>query len=320
VPAGVLLTNLGSPDGPDVRSVRRYLKEFLSDPMVVDVPRLIWWPLLRGVILPFRGPKSAELYRRVWTDEGSPLLAESRRQARGLTERLADQGITVELAMRYGSPSLEEGLARLAERGCDELVLLPAFPQDAGATVGTLVRRVKELLEIGSWKPRLTVVPPFPTDPGYIAAVASRVRETRVTNPTDHVVFSFHGLPLKQVLCGDPYRDHCEATAVALAAELGLEADGWTLVYQSRFGPAEWLQPYADQAVPELASRYPRILVACPGFAADCLETIDEIGEVLAEQFRAAGGTELTLVPSLNDHPRWLDALVELVGKARATS
>jgi ferrochelatase len=316
VPTGVLLTNLGSPDGPDVRDVRRYLKEFLSDPMVVDTPRLLWWPLLRCVILPFRGRKSAELYRRVWTDAGSPLIVESRRQAAGVQTRLGD-GYAVELAMRYGKPSLAAGLQALAAAGCEELVLLPLFPQDAGATVGTVVRRVEELLAAGSWHPRLAVVPPFPTDPGYIGACANRVRETLAQAPADHLVISFHGLPLRQVQRGDPYRDHCEATARALAVELELDDDGWTQVYQSRFGPAEWLQPYAAEAVPELARRYPRLILTCPGFAVDGLETLDEIGNVLTGRFVAAGGEELRLVPGLNDQPAWLDTLADLVTRVQ---
>jgi ferrochelatase len=321
-PVGVLLVNLGSPAAPTAPAVRRYLRQFLSDPRVVDLPRVLWWPLLHAVILPLRAPRSAELYRRVWTADGPPLLAISRRQAALLQARLGT-GYAVTAAMRYGEPSLAAGLAELGAHGIGRLVVVPMFPQFAEATVGSLRAELpRALRRAARAEARLAAVPepalvaPFPDAPDYIAALAARVRERSDPRAVDHVVFSFHGLPQKQVDRGDPYRRHCEATAHALAAALGLPAGRWTLAFQSRFGPQAWLQPYADAIVPSLAAHAPRVLVVCPGFAADCLETLDEIGHVLAERFRAAGGKELLLAPCLNDHPLWIATLERLVQEA----
>ena len=312
-PAGVLLVNLGSPDAPTPQAVRRFLREFLSDRRVVDRSPLLWQPLLRGVILPRRAPRSAELYRRVWTPDGSPLLVHGRRLAAALQAALGGSAVVV-LAMRYGEPSLRAGLERLEAERVGRLLVLPLFPQHAEATVGSVRAAVASLRRrAGPELPPPEFAAPRCDDALYIAAVAARVRESLRAGPVDHHAFSFHGLPQRQVDRGDPYRGQCEATARALAAELGLPPERWTLVYQSRFGPEPWLQPYADVAVPALAPRAPRVLVTCPGFAADCLETLDEIGTLLAERFRAAGGTELRLTPCLNDHPAWVAALLALV-------
>ncbi len=312
ISSGVLLVNLGSPDAPTTPAVRRYLREFLSDPNVVDVPRIIWWPLLRGIILPFRAPKSAALYQRVWTDAGSPLIALSREQQCALQERVGPD-VPVGLGMRYGNPSIREALVSLREQGCSRVVLLTMFPQYARATVGTAIEKVEQELSRLHWTPDLHVVPPYFEHPGYIAALAAGVRRTLAQAPADHLVFSFHGLPQKQVDRGDPYQRHCEASARALAAALQLDADAWTLVYQSRFGPQPWLQPYADERVPELAATHARIAVACPGFTADCIETLDEIGELLRATFLEAGGEDLRLVPCLNADDAWIDAMHALV-------
>ncbi len=309
---GVLLVNLGSPSAPTPAALRAYLRQFLSDRRVVDLPRVFWWPLLNGVIVPLRAPRSAELYRRVWTDQGPPLLATSRRQASLLRERLGD-GFAVSIAMRYGEPSIDAGLRELAAAGATRLVVVPMFPQYAEATVGSIRAEVPAaLVRVGS---RLTpaFVEPFPAAPDYIDALAARLVERAPLDSVDHVVFSFHGLPQKQVDRGDPYRTHCEATARALAERLQLTPARWTLVFQSRFGPAPWLQPYADVAVPALARSAPRVLVSCPGFTADCLETLDEIGNVLARSFVEAGGRELLLASCLNDHPIWISTLERLV-------
>ena len=355
-PIGVLLVNLGSPAAPTAPAVRAYLRQFLSDRRVVDVPRLLWWPLLRGVILPLRAPRSAALYRRVWTEDGPPLVSISRRQARLLGERLGP-GFAVACAMRYGQPSLDAGLADLLARGAARLIVLPMFPQYAEATIGSIraelpaalarVARARRRLAARAGRddapPRagtdalaitgsgarpgagtspgasgdgfsdVRVVDPFPTAPGYIEALAARLTERAALDDVDHVVFSFHGLPQKAVDRGDPYRTQCEATARALAERLALPPRRWTLVFQSRFGRAPWLQPYADVLVPALAASAPRVLVSCPGFTADCLETVDEIGHVLAGSFRAAGGRELLLAEGLNEHPLWIGALERLV-------
>ena len=312
-PLGVLMVNLGSPDAPTAPALRRYLDQFLSDPLVVDLPRWLWLPLLRGVILRRRAPRSAELYERVWGPEGAPLLAITRRQARALDTALGDDAV-VTVGMRYGNPSMPAGLDALRQAGCHRLICLPMFPQEAGATVGSVRREFERALDELDWDPPRAVVPPHATHPGYLAALAARVREADAERgPADLHVFSFHGIPRSQVRRGDPYPLQCQATAAGLARALGLPPDGWRLVYQSRFGPAAWLQPYADATVRALAASHPRLRVICPGFTADCLETLDEIGEILARDFRAAGGERLDLVPCLNDHPLWIEALVDLV-------
>lgn len=316
-PSGVLLVNLGSPAAPTPEALREYLREFLSDRRVVTLPPLFWQPLLRLVILPRRAPASAELYRRVWTDEGAPLVAIGRRQAAALAARLGP-GHEVRLAMRYGRPSLREGLRALLDAGCRRIAVLPLFPQYAEATTGSVRAAARE--EARRLDPQATLidVPPWYADPDYVAAVAARCREAAAGRDLGHHVFSFHGLPQKVVDRGDPYAGHCDATARALAAALGLAEGQWTQVYQSRFGPAAWLQPYADRAVPALARRHPRLLVACPGFVADCLETLDEIGHLLAQSFRAAGGEEFVLAPCANDHPWLIEALAGLARRALA--
>ncbi len=313
-PTGVLLVNLGSPDAPEPAAVRRYLAEFLSDPRVVDWPRWLWLPILHGIILRTRPRRSAALYARVWTEAGSPLIDISERQAAALAERLGDDH-RVALAMRYGNPSLDRGFAELRAAGCERIVVLPMFPQECVATTGSVVAAVEASRARMKPAPELTVLPAFPTDEGYLEACAASVRETLDRHrDVDHVVLSFHGVPRRVVDKGDPYRTHCESTAAALAQRLELGADDWTLVYQSRFGPEAWLQPYASEAVPALAATKRKVLVACPGFTADCLETIDEIGHELRKDFIAAGGEDLVLAPCVNDRPEFVDALADLVG------
>jgi ferrochelatase len=316
-PVGVLAVNLGSPAAPTTEALRDYLREFLSDRRVVTLPPLVWQPILRAFVLPRRAPRSAELYRRVWTAEGSPLVAIGTRQVAALAARLGP-GFRVRLAMRYGQPALHEGLAGLLAAGCAPLVLLPLFPQWAGATVGSV--RAAAHAALAQLAPTATLldVPSWPADPHYIAAVADRCRQAAAGQRIDHHVFSFHGLPRRMIEHGDPYADECATTARALADALGLAPGDWSQVWQSRFGPVEWLRPYADEAVPALAARHRRVLVACPGFVADCLETLDEIGHLLAARFRAAGGEALLLAPCANDHPRLVEALAGLVQRATA--
>jgi ferrochelatase len=278
----------------------------------VDLPRAVWLPLLHLVVLPRRAPRSAELYRRVWGPDGSPLVHHTRAQAQRLAEHLG-QGVHVAAAMRYGTPGLDEGLRTLLQAGIDVLVVVPMFPQAAGATTGSVRAAVEACLPGLPRRVPTAIVPSFPTHAGYLDALAACCRHALEAGPVDHHVFSFHGLPERVVARGDPYRRECEATAAALAGRLGLSPDEWTLVFQSRFGPQAWLQPYADRAVPALAGRATRVLVATPGFTADCLETIDEIGGLLAERFVTAGGQELRRVPCLNEHPTWIAALADLV-------
>ena len=307
---GVLLANLGTPRSPAVEDVRAYLREFLSDPMVVRAPRLVWWLVLRGIILPFRAPRSAELYHNIWTAEGSPLLVYSRAQAQALAARLGP-ALPVALGMRYGEPGLREALAELAGRGCRRVLLVPLFPQESSTTTGTLVLRARELAsELGL---ALDVLPPFHSDPAYVRALANSVREAAADAAGDPHVFSFHGLPASYVASGDPYLEHCRATSERLAAELGLEPGRWSLAFQSRFGPQRWLEPYLEPHLAELAARHKRVVLVTPGFPADCLETLEELGIRARASFRAAGGEELRIVPCLNARADFISALAELV-------
>ena len=314
-PIGVLLVNVGSPDAPETAAVRRYLAEFLGDPAVVQAPRWLWLPLLHGVILPFRGPKSAELYKRVWTKDGSPLISLSLAQGRALQAELGAE-YKVEVAMRYGNPTIASVLERLAKAGCGELLLVPMFPQYSGTTSGTVVDEVRrQRAARGESEPR--VVSAFHDDPEYIAALGNSVRTRVDDGQVDHYVFSFHGIPLRYVQAGDPYREHCERTANLLAKELGLARERWTQVYQSRFGREEWLRPYALEAIPELAKQHKRVAVVCPAFTTDCLETLDEVRRELGHVFQSAGGREWTAVPCLNDDPAWIRALASLVRRRK---
>jgi ferrochelatase len=313
-PVGVLAVNLGSPESPTPRALRAYLREFLSDPRVVDWPRPVWIPLLRGLVLPVRAARLAAAYESVWTDEGSPLVATFRRQTLALQDHLG-QGWVVAGAMRYGAPSLKRGIVRLLQAGVRRIVLLPLFPQRSEATTGSVVAAAQaELAELDQ-DVELRVIPHFPTDEGYLEANVATVRDSLSAHPdTEHIVFSFHGLPIRRAEQeGELYREQCESTALALALRLSLTEEDWSLVYQSRFGPESWLQPDAHEFVPGLASRKKKVLVTCPGFTADCLETLHEIGDDLAAAFRAAGGQELVVTPCLNARPEWIRAMADLV-------
>jgi len=309
---GVLLVNVGSPAAPTTPAVRRYLREFLGDPDVVKLNRVAWWLLLNGIILPIRSPKSARLYRSIWSEHGSPLIHNSRLQCEALQRELGER-YAVTLAMRYGAPTIAAGVEALEQRGCRVLLLAPMFPQFSGTTTGTVHKAVVAELARRESKLELRVLPPHFGDAGYIEALAARLAESTAGVRVDHYVFSFHGLPQRYVLAGDPYREQCVTTATALAAKLGLGAGEHSLVFQSRFGREPWLQPYAAEAVPALAARHKSIAVSCPGFSADCLETLEEIRASLGERFRAAGGEVWTVAPCLNDHPRWISALAALV-------
>ncbi|MEE8141487.1 MAG: ferrochelatase [Planctomycetota bacterium] len=313
-PIGVLLVQLGTPDAPTPKALRRYLREFLGDPRVINLPRPARWLLLNLIILPFRPARSAALYRRIWTDEGSPLLLTSQAQAQGLQELLGD-GYQVALGMRYGRPTLKAALGSLVKSRCARLVVLPLFPQYSSATTASVYDACFAELRRNRTVPALSVVPRFYADPGYTTAVAARGREhlgERLQQA--RVLFSFHGIPQRFVREGDPYEEHCRATALAIAEKLQLPSERWSVAFQSRFGRAPWLTPYTVDEFARLGREQGGLLaVFCPGFVADCLETLDEIGGIGAEQYRAAGGSELSLVPCVNDHPLFLEALAGLV-------
>lgn len=331
---GVLLVNLGTPDAPQPSEVRRYLRDFLSDPRVIDINPVIRWMLLLFIILPLRPRRSAEAYAKIWGEGGSPLLLHGHALRKAVGERLAE--IPVALAMRYGTPSIASGLDQLAAAGCDHLVVVPLFPQYASSSSGSALEAVYR--EAGRrWNtPFVSVVPPFFEDLRFVEAFAQVAQPVLDELRPDHVLMSFHGLPERHMRKSDPtgrhclasesccaklvdanrncYRAQCFATAQALAGRLGLPDDQWSVSFQSRLGRDPWIRPYTDERIVELAKAgVERVAVMCPAFVADCLETLEEIGIRAEEDFRAAGGKALRLVPSLNATPAWIDAVVGLV-------
>lgn len=308
---GILVANLGTPEAPAPAALRSYLDEFLSDPQVVNLPRVLWWPLLHGWILRTRPEKSAAAYARIWTPAGSPLLVHSRAIAAALRRELAARlGAPPPLAlgMRYGRPALGEALAELGD--VRRIVALPLFPQYAGATIGSSLARIRQLTA----KP-ISCVDAYAGHPGYIAALAASVREHwQAQGRGEKLLVSFHGIPRRMVDQGDPYAEQCALTARLLAQALQLQEDGWQLVFQSRFGRAQWLQPYTEDTLKQLAAKGVKTVdVICPGFAADCLETLEEISLRYADSFRAAGGRELRYIPALNERSDHVHALADLV-------
>jgi ferrochelatase len=335
----VLLVNLGSPAAPTPRAVRRYLREFLGDPRVLDLPAVPRWLLLHLAILPFRPRASAEAYAKIWTPEGSPLLTHGLALRDALARQLGP-GWVVELAMRYGEPAIGATLDRLGAADAQPITVVPLFPQYASASSGSALEAV--YCEAGRrWNvPPLEVLTLAPDDPGFLAALAAVARAHPTAARAEHWLFSFHGLPERQVRRSDPsgahclasptccdalgpanrfcYRTQCFATTRGLAAALGLEPARWTLSFQSRLGRTPWLRPYTDEALPELAARgVRRLAVACPSFVADCLETLEEIGLRASEQWRSLGGEDLAVIPCVNAHPLWVTALAERI---RATA
>lgn len=315
---GVLIVNLGTPDSPDRRSVRRYLKQFLSDPRVVEFPRVLWWLILNLVILNIRPSRSAEAYRKIWTVNGSPLMDISTRQVRGIRDRLQEKygdRVSVALGMRYGKPSISDALGELASSSPRDLVVLPLYPQYSGSTTGSVFDEVADCLKLWRWVPGVRFIGAYHDHPAYIAALTDSVRNYREAHGSgDHLLMSFHGVPLRYLLAGDPYHCHCQKTARLLAESLGLSDTQWTLAFQSRFGREEWLKPYCDQVLEELPARGIRnVDVVCPGFSADCLETLEEVNMQYREMFIAAGGERFSYIPCLNDsgeHLQFLSALV----------
>lgn len=312
----VVLVNLGTPDAPDAPSLRRYLKQFLSDPRVVEIPRLIWWPILNGIILNTRPRKSAAKYASIWMNEGSPLRVYTERQARLLAESFARQGVQVkvEWAMRYGSPSLPDTLSRLKAQGAERILVLPLYPQYAASTSATVVDDAARWLLSTRNQPELRFIKHFHDHPGYIAALAASVREHWQKHgqlgTRDKLLMSFHGLPKRSLELGDPYFCECQKTGRLLAEELGLQQGQYRVCFQSRFGKAEWLQPYTAPTLEAWAKEgVERVDVICPGFVADCLETLEEIALEGRHDFLAAGGKDYHYIPALNTSPSWIETL-----------
>jgi ferrochelatase len=314
---GILLLQLGTPDAPTAWAVRRYLGQFLSDPRVVDWPKWIWRPVLNAIILTFRPAKSAAKYKLIWDETtGSPLMMHSKRQVELLQERFPEA--IVALGMTYGNPSVDSAIDSLREKGVDRIIAVPMFPQYSATTTAAATDALFHSLSRHSVKrvPDVRTVPAHPTDPGYIEALAVSVEEDLAKLPwkPERFVISFHGIPKRYCQQGDIYATHVKQTTLKLVERLGWKRGEWRQTFQSRFGPETWLKPYTDDYLKEIAEEGVRkVFVVAPGFSADCLETIDEIGREFLEEFHHAGGEDLRLCPCLNDHPRWIDAVEALI-------
>jgi protoporphyrin/coproporphyrin ferrochelatase len=329
---GILLVNLGTPDSPATPDVRKYLVEFLTDPRVIDIPYLQRQLLVRGIIGPFRAPKSGKSYKAIWTDKGSPLMYISQ-ELKVLVANALGEDYQVELAMRYQSPSIASQLAKFKGKFLKKIRIIPLFPHYASASTGSVHEEVMRILSTWQAIPQVEFVNSYPTDPGMIAAFVEQGRMHDL-KAFDHVLFSFHGLPERQLIKADEhnhclkaehccgtwgeknqycYSAQCHATAAALVKELGLQPDQYTICYQSRLGKTPWKKPYTSEVIHERAQQgKKRMLVFCPAFVSDCLETIFEIREEYNEEFKAAGGQELVLVDGLNTSPMWVDALANI--------
>ena len=314
---GLLLVNLGTPDAPTTRAVRRYLAEFLSDPRVVEAPRALWWLALHGVVLRIRPRRSAAAYARIWTPQGSPLLVHSEALTQALQRRLAvrfGDRVLVSLAMSYGLPSIDSALEHLRRQNVRRLLVLPLFPQYSGTTTASVFARVTAELARWRWIPELRFVNDYHDEEAYLAAVADSVAEHWRLHGRKHLLFSFHSIPQRYFAAGDPYHCQCQATARGVAARLDLAADDWSVAFQSRIGREPWLQPYTDVLLERYAQSGPRqVTVVCPGFAVDCLETLEEIDMRNRAAFFLRGGDELDYVPCLNSSERHIHLLEQLL-------
>ncbi len=315
---GVLLINLGTPEAPTAQAVRPYLKEFLWDRRVVEIPRPVWWLILNGVILNTRPGKSAEKYASIWRPEGSPLKHFTARQSVLLAEELArrlPEAPVVDYAMRYGKPSVAEKIAALRAQGVDRLLVLPLYPQYAASSSGSALDAVWQLMLRTRNPPELRALRHFHDHPAYIAALRQSIESYWAEHGRpDTLVMSFHGVPRRSLDLGDPYHCECRKTGRLLAESLGLSAEQYRVTFQSRFGRAEWLQPYTDKTLEELGrAKTRRVDIACPGFVADCLETLEEIAMEGKATFLNAGGGEFHHIPALNDRPVWIHALADVL-------
>jgi len=308
---GVLLVNLGTPDAPDKQSVKRYLKEFLSDKRVVEIPSIIWQPILRGVILNTRPAKSAEAYRLVWTEDGSPLAFYTHKQAEKLAGKI--DGVMVDWAMRYGNPSISSRLNAMKAAGCDRILIAPLYPQYSGATTASVHDAVFDAIAAMRWQPAIRLLPAYHDDPAYIDALATSLERdiAALDFEPDAIVASFHGMPQRTLELGDPYHCHCQKTARLLSEKMGKEL---IVAFQSRFGRAKWLGPATDEILEALAGQGKKnIAVFAPGFSSDCLETCEELAIRGKEQFESGGGENFAYLPCLNDSDISINMLEKLV-------
>ncbi|MGH8195518.1 MAG: ferrochelatase [Woeseiaceae bacterium] len=316
---GVLLVNLGTPDAPTPRAVRRYLRQFLSDPRVVELPRWFWWLVLQLFVLRVRPARSAALYRKIWTERGSPLWLYSNEVATAIRERLSARTagpVTVELAMSYGNPSIPSALQKMDAQQVTRIAVLPLYPQYSGSTTGSVFDSVTRVLSRRRHIPAIRFINHYYDAPGYIAAIAASVREFRQRfGRGERLLFSFHGLPRRMVNDGDPYLEQCRITSRRVAEALDLADRDWQIGFQSRIGRQEWLRPYTDETLQQWGKEgMEKVDVVCPGFAVDCLETLEEIAMRYAQLFAGAGGGELRYIPALNardDHTDFLSRFIE---------
>jgi len=310
---GILLINLGTPDAPTTPAVRRYLKQFLSDPRVIDIHPLARQLLLKLIILPFRSPKSAEAYQKIWTEKGSPLLVHTLALGEAVAKKLGPN-YAVEIGMRYGSPSIESAFNKLVKKGVSEIKVLPLFPQYASSSTGSALEELFRVARKQTLIPPLSTLPPFYDHSGFIESFVERGKPVLEKVRPDHVLFSFHGLPERHIQKGDPYQTHCFQTAEAIAKKIGIPGDFCSVSFQSRLGRTPWIKPYTDLVIPELIqSGKKRIVVFCPSFVADCLETLEEIGIRAKKSAMAHGAEDLVLIPSLNQSPQWVETVCRMV-------
>lgn len=315
---GVLLTNLGTPDAPTPKALKRYLKQFLSDPRVVEVPRLLWWFILNGIILQIRPRRSAKAYATVFTEQGSPLLFHTRQQAEAIAKAFADDGntdVVVDFAMRYGNPSFASVLDNMFAKGVRKILVLPLYPQYSAATSGSTFDELAKDFSQRRWLPDLRFISHYHDDASYINACVERIKAHWAEHGrADKLMFSYHGIPKRYLLNGDPYHCECYKSSRLIAEALQLNKDQYMTTFQSRFGREEWLKPYTDETLKALpAQGVKSVQVFCPGFAADCLETIEEIGEENREYFMHAGGEQYQYITALNNRPQHINALYQLI-------
>lgn len=315
---GVLLTNLGTPDAPTADAVRRYLAEFLSDPRVIETSRLIWWPILHGIILRTRPKKSAHAYEKVWTDEGSPLLVITKKQAKAIAESLVEQvagPVHVEAAMRYGNPSIATALEKMKQNNVQRLLIFPLYPQYSATTTASTFDAIADILKTWRFIPELRMIRQYHDDQGYIDALVGSIRDHWANkDKPKKLLFSFHGLPMKYFLAGDPYFCQSQKTARLVAEQLELKDDDWFVSFQSRFGVLPWIKPYTDETLKKWGKEgVDSVDIICPGFSADCLETHEEIALQNRDFFMKAGGSKYNYIPALNDQPSHIDVLTNLI-------
>lgn len=315
---GVVLANLGTPAAPTAAALRPYLKQFLSDPRVVEIPKAVWWLILNGIILNTRPAKSAAKYASIWTDEGSPLKVHTERQAKLVAGYLHQDGLPdlqIEWAMRYGAPSIPDTLEKLKRAGCTRILVVPLYPQYASSTTASVMDEVADCMR--NWRnlPEIRFIRNFHDDPGYIAALAQNVRDHWMENGQgDKLVMSFHGVPRRSLDLGDPYHCECYKTARLVAEKLELPPERWQVTFQSRFGKAEWLKPYTEPTLEMLAGQgLKSVDLICPGFVSDCLETLEEIADECKTAFLKAGGETFHYIPCLNERHDWILALTRVI-------